>query len=47
MCTAWNIREILLLILAKGIKNGCPWNVGIRGTQGNALVGEPLASAGK
>ena len=31
----------------KGIKNGCPRILEIRGTQGCALVGDPAWAAGK
>ena len=31
----------------KGIKNGCPCIVEIRGTQGCALVGDPAQAAGE
>ena len=31
----------------KGIKNGCPCIVEIRGTQGCALVGDPARAAGE
>ena len=33
--------------LAKGIKNGCPCIVEIRGTQGCALVGDPARAVGE
>ena len=32
---------------AKGIKNGCPCIVEIRGTQGCALVGDPARAVGE
>ena len=31
----------------KGVKNGCPCIVEIRGTQGCALVGDPAQAAGE
>ena len=34
-------------VSAKGIKNGCPCIVEIRGTQGCALVGDPARAVGK
>ena len=33
--------------LNKGIKNGCPCIVEIRGTQGCALVGDPARAVGE
>ena len=33
--------------IVKGIKNGCPCIVEIRGTQGCALVGDPARAAGE
>ena len=33
--------------IAKGIKNGCPCIVEIRGTQGCALVGDPARAVGE
>ena len=37
----------LSLFCAKGIKNGCPCIVEIRGTQGCALVGDPSRAVGE
>ena len=34
-------------IFVKGIKNGCPCIVEIRGTQGCALVGDPARAVGE
>ena len=34
-------------VVIKGIKNGCPCIVEIRGTQGCALVGDPVWAAGE
>ena len=34
-------------LIAKGIKNGCPCIVEIRGTQGCALVGDPARAVGE
>ena len=34
-------------IQSKGIKNGCPCIVEIRGTQGCALVGDPARAVGE
>ena len=36
-----------LLLFVKGIKNGCPCIVEIRGTQGCALVGDPARAVGE
>ena len=36
-----------LLFYNKGIKNGCPCIVEIRGTQGCALVGDPARAVGE
>ena len=33
--------------IVKGIKNGCPFIVEIRGTQGCALVGDPARAVGE
>ena len=33
--------------IVKGIKNGCPCIVEIRGTQGCALVGDPARAVGE
>ena len=38
----WNFE-----IIGKGIKNGCPCIVEIRGTQGCALVGDPARAVGE
>ena len=38
---------IALHIIIKGIKNGCPCIVEIRGTQGCALVGDPTRAVGE
>ena len=35
------------ILLIKGIKNGCPCIVEIRGTQGCALVGDPARAVGE
>ena len=35
------------LTFVKGIKNGCPCIVEIRGTQGCALVGDPARAVGE
>ena len=44
-----DIYKIILLkiITIKGIKNGCPCIVEIRGTQGCALVGDPARAVGE
>ena len=34
-------------VFVKGIKNGCPCIVDIRGTQGCALVGDPARAVGE
>ena len=34
-------------VIVKGIKNGCPCIVEIRGTQGCALVGDPARAVGE
>ena len=34
-------------VFVKGIKNGCPCIVEIRGTQGCALVGDPARAVGE
>ena len=39
--------KILFLFRIKGIKNGCPCIVEIRGTQGCALVGDPARAVGE
>ena len=36
-----------LVCVVKGIKNGCPCIVEIRGTQGCALVGDPARAVGE
>ena len=36
-----------VLLFVKGIKNGCPCIVEIRGTQGCALVGDPARAVGQ
>ena len=36
-----------MLPVDKGIKNGCPCIVEIRGTQGCALVGDPARAVGE
>ena len=36
-----------IYIYIKGIKNGCPCIVEIRGTQGCALVGDPARAVGE
>ena len=38
---------LVLLCFVKGIKNGCPCIVEIRGTQGCALVGDPARAVGE
>ena len=47
--TADEILKILAIyiVLTKGIKNGWPCIVEIRGTQGCALVGDPARAAGE
>ena len=40
-------RSSVTEILNKGIKNGCPCVVVIRGTQGGALVGDPAGDVGE
>ena len=50
--TALNIYGIIQpryykIYLDKGIKNGCPCIVDIRGTQGCALVGDPARAVGE
>ena len=35
------------VVIVKGIKNGCPCIVEIRGTQGCALVGDPARAVGE
>ena len=39
--------SIWLQFIVKGIKNGCPCIVGIRGMQGCALVGDPARAVGE
>ena len=39
--------EQIQLRIVKGIKNGCPCIVEIRGTQGCALVGDPARAVGE
>ena len=39
--------EKWLMVYYKGIKNGCPCIVEIRGTQGCALVGDPARAVGE
>ena len=39
--------KLCLLATVKGIKNGCPCIVEIRGTQGCALVGDPARAVGE
>ena len=41
-CVVHGCRQIV-----KGIKNGCPCIVEIRGTQGCALVGDPARAVGE
>ena len=38
---------VVIIVSAKGIKNGCPCIVDIRGTQGWALVGDPARAVGE
>ena len=40
VCGGWSV-------IIKGIKNGCPCIVEIRGTQGCALVGDPARAVGE
>ena len=45
-----NLSSVLhyaTLYIVKGIKNGCPCIVEIRGTQGCALVGDPARAVGE
>ena len=44
--THWSLGD-RNVILNKGIKNGCPCIVEIRGTQGCALVGDPARATGE
>ena len=37
----------IFICISKGIKNGCPCIVEIRGTQGCALVGDPARAVGE
>ena len=39
--------ELVLTWHVKGIKNGCPCIVEIKGTQGCALVGDPARAVGE
>ena len=39
--------SICQILQVKGIKNGCPCIVEIRGTQGCALVGDPARAVGE
>ena len=46
------IRTLIIIMMnqlgnTKGIKNGCPCIVEIRGTQGCALVGDPARAVGE
>ena len=41
------IMFVPLSLVVKGIKNGCPCIVEIRGTQGCALVGDPARAVGE
>ena len=43
----YSIYSGLLFMNVKGIKNGCPCIVEIRGTQGCALVGDPARAVGE
>ena len=38
---------VFCIVVVKGIKNGCPCIVEIRGTQGCALVGDPARAVGE
>ena len=42
-----NFEHIFKALYIKGIKNGCPCIVEIRGTQGCALVGDPARAVGE
>ena len=42
----WEWISYFTLHIVKGIKNGCPCIVEIRGTQGCALVGDPARAVG-
>ena len=49
MCKTVGFMRVCLnnLYMIKGIKNGCPCIVEIRGTQGCALVGDPARAVGE
>ena len=42
-----NEEDVISTTFVKGIKNGCPCIVEIRGTQGCALVGDPARAVGE